>query len=173
MCERRWFSGKISRCQRDAPGSIPGRRMRYTTAVRDGLWQFHRRVAIAAESFEWTVYMFAKTDRRRWAIPRLLRLQSRSSLGRKKVVWVTGRSAKTNAQHYVIIYTWIKIKNIMVKSLHEPCIVLSEIIDVLLCRELPGSPKLHAMSQKIYVKKCCKMTSFESRRHALSRRDWL
>lgn len=23
---RRWFSGKISRCQRDAPGSIPGRR---------------------------------------------------------------------------------------------------------------------------------------------------
>ena len=25
-CQRRWFSGKISRCQRDAPGSIPGRR---------------------------------------------------------------------------------------------------------------------------------------------------
>ncbi|TDH73102.1 hypothetical protein CCR75_007064 [Bremia lactucae] len=24
--QRRWFSGKISRCQRDAPGSIPGRR---------------------------------------------------------------------------------------------------------------------------------------------------
>ena len=23
---RRWFSGKISRCHRDAPGSIPGRR---------------------------------------------------------------------------------------------------------------------------------------------------
>ena len=27
VCERRWFSGKISRCQRDAPGSIPGRRI--------------------------------------------------------------------------------------------------------------------------------------------------
>ena len=26
-CKRRWFSGKISRCQRDAPGSIPGRRI--------------------------------------------------------------------------------------------------------------------------------------------------
>lgn len=24
--KRRWFSGKISRCHRDAPGSIPGRR---------------------------------------------------------------------------------------------------------------------------------------------------
>ena len=26
FAERRWFSGKISRCHRDAPGSIPGRR---------------------------------------------------------------------------------------------------------------------------------------------------
>ena len=35
VCERRWFSVKISRCQRDAPGSIPGRRILYA-ALRDG-----------------------------------------------------------------------------------------------------------------------------------------
>jgi hypothetical protein len=27
VAKRRWFSGKISRCHRDAPGSIPGRRI--------------------------------------------------------------------------------------------------------------------------------------------------
>ena len=27
--KRRWFSGKISRCHRDAPGSIPGRRIAF------------------------------------------------------------------------------------------------------------------------------------------------
>lgn len=29
VAKRRWFSGKISRCHRDAPGSIPGRRISY------------------------------------------------------------------------------------------------------------------------------------------------
>ncbi|KAE8874923.1 hypothetical protein PR002_g32657 [Phytophthora rubi] len=31
-CKRRWFSGKISRCQRDAPGSIPGRRILFAAS---------------------------------------------------------------------------------------------------------------------------------------------
>lgn len=41
ITKRRWFSGKISRCHRDAPGSIPGRRSHFAFLFRAIIFLFH------------------------------------------------------------------------------------------------------------------------------------
>ena len=70
VCERRWFSGKISRSQRDAPGSIPGRRNTFpllcvldigslTSAFQQLLArEFIDTVQVAEAGRRWLMYCF-------------------------------------------------------------------------------------------------------------------